>query len=398
MKLGLSMFAGDEGKSGISEYMRQIVNGLLDQSPDMHLVLFMSHSDRKHFDPKHERATVITYEDFWGHPLLSILWHFVLLPVALRKFACEAVFLPAANRRLGFFYGVPSVGTVHDFSQLHVPAKYDRFRTFYTMRILPALMRRLDRVIAISESTKIDLIDFARVNPARVDLVYNGASLSNSYVADAEQVVDATACAEFLGTGGQPYLLYVARIEHPGKNHIALLEAFALMKQNYALPHKLVCVGEKWNGAQVIENRIADLGLSTEVVLTGFAPKELLPEIYRSADLFVFPSLFEGFGIPVLEAMAAGTPVCASNRSSIPEIVGDAGLLFDPEVPEDIARCVLSLLRKPSLKRELESRGHIRVRDFSWNQSASGVLRSIKASLSNLHNKELGLLPEKEGR
>lgn len=374
MTLAISMFAGDGGRSGISEYMRQILAEMLSQTDQQMFVLFMCHSDREVFDPKHPRAKVISYSNYWSHPLLSIFWHLVWFPLALRFHRCDAVFMPAANRRLAWYYGIPSVGTVHDMSQLHIPAKYDRFRMFYTMRCLPFLMRRLTRVIAISQSTKEDLLIFAKVPSERITTVYNGANLLERDAGD--EFTDAEILEEY-DLHDTKYLLYVARIEHPGKNHLKLLEAYSQLKVDKGFEHKLVFVGDRWSGAEIVDQSITKLGLGDDVKTLGYVSSEALKAIYRRADVFVFPSLFEGFGIPLLEAMNAGTAVCCSNRASMPEVVGNAGLLFDPENASDITDSVRSLIRNTPLREKLESLGRERAQSFTWAKSASQVLDAI---------------------
>lgn len=380
MRLGISMFAGDSGKSGISEYMKRVVSEMLDRDDGPELVLFMSHSDRAHFDPKNSRATVISYPDYVSNVLINILWHLIWLPFALKAQGCSAVFLPAANRRLGWFYGVPSVGTVHDFSQLHVPAKYDRFRLFYILKVLPFLMRRLSKVVAISESTKRDTIEFAKVNESQVCKIYNGASLrsnSGTSKASAHRLV-----VERLGLQPKPYLLYVSRIEHPGKNHVRFLRAYSLLKQKGVLnDYQLIFAGGAWNGSEVVEQEILLLDLASDVTLTGFVPDDLLTLLYRGADTFVFPSLFEGFGIPLLEAMASEAPVCCSNSGSMPEVVGDAAVLFDPSDINSIAQAISSILLDQTSRQNLVVAGTKRSSFFSWKKCADEVLGVFSAVL-----------------
>jgi glycosyltransferase involved in cell wall biosynthesis len=245
----------------------------------------------------------------------------------------------------------------------------------YIMQVLPAMMRRLDRVIAVSESTRLDLETFARVPDTRIDVIHNGADLQR-FSPQAEPGEQARVQA-LLGTDA-PYLLYIARLEHPGKNHVRLLEAFARLRRERALPHRLVLAGGRWSGAEAIDAKVTELGLEQAVVFPGFVPSELLPALYRGAELFVFPSLFEGFGIPVLEAMASGTPVCAADCSSIPEVVGDAGLLFDPASADAIAVSMGRLLDDADLRRQLVERGLAQAAGFSWDRTAAAVLTAIQ--------------------
>jgi glycosyltransferase involved in cell wall biosynthesis len=270
---------------------------------------------------------------------------------------------------------MPSVGTVHDLSQLHVPQKYDALRMFYIMRVLPRMMRRLTRVIAVSDSTRRDLESFARVDPARMRVIHNGADLERFSPRDREAAKSIVATE--LGLPPR-FLLYIARLEHPGKNHVRLLEAFASLKRDTGLPHKLVLAGSRWSGAEPIDAKVEQLRLRQDVVFPGFVPNEILPDLYAAADVFVFPSLFEGFGIPVLEAMACGTPVCASDIASIPEIVGEAGLLFDPQEPRAIADTLHRLLTEPSLRAQLVERGLDQVKRFTWDDAAAAVLEELE--------------------
>ncbi|NCA70016.1 MAG: glycosyltransferase family 1 protein [Sphingobacteriia bacterium] len=377
MKIGVSAFATDSGKSGISQYAAHVVGQLLEIAPQHELVAFINRADAAWVRSWHPRLEVIELPDWTAHPILSILWHLLALPLQLRRQGCDLVFMPAANRRLAWSYGVPSVGTVHDFSQLHVPQKYDAARMLYVMRVLPRLMRRLTRVISVSESTRRDLVSFARVPPQRIRVIHNGADLAR--FAPRPRARARTIIPPELRIPEQ-YVLYIARLEHPGKNHVRLLEAFAMLKRDTQLPHKLVLVGGRWNGAEVIDERVRTLGLADQVIFPGFVPDALIPALYAGADALVFPSLFEGFGIPLLEAMASGTPVCAANVASIPEVVGDAGLLFDPLDVPGMATSLARLLQDQTLRERLIAAGLARAADFTWERTARGVLEELAAA------------------
>jgi len=372
MRIGISAFAGDGGKSGISQYMINIFQRLPDLAPEDEFVMFMAASDREFLDPQHARVHVVSFPDWLAKPGVNILWHLFLLPWYLWRHACDLVYMPAGNRRLAWWYGVPSVGTVHDLSQLHVPAKYDRLRMYYVVRLLPRLMRRLDHVVSVSEATKRDLVSFAHVAPERISVVHNGADLGrfspHNRAAAAQQLQE-----EFGLTG--PYILYIARLEHPGKNHVALIEAFARLKREQRIPHRLVLPGGEWNGVEAIYAAARESGVEDHIDFLGFVSHDVLPALYAGADLFVFPSLFEGFGIPLLEAMASGTPVCAADVASIPEVVGDAGLLFDPTDLGQIADCIERIINDKQLRSELVALGLQQATRFSWDNASRDVLR-----------------------
>lgn len=379
MRIGISAFAADGGKSGIGQYMINILRRLPELAPEDQFVLFVNQGDRALFDFAHPRLEIHASPDWSAHPLVNIFWHLLRLPMLLQRHRCDLVFLPAGNRRLAWWYGVPSLGTVHDLSQLHIPQKYDPLRMFYVMRVLPRMMRRLTRVIAVSDSTRRDLESYAKVPGERIEVIPNGADLSRFFPRDRE-----AAKTELGARMGLPrdFLLYIARLEHPGKNHVRLLEAFSRLQGLTQRPYKLVLVGGRWNGAEVIEAKVKELGLEKQVIFPGFVPNETLPLLYAAADLLVFPSLFEGFGIPLLEAMASGTPVCASNISSLPEVMGDAGLLFDPMEPAAIAVAMHRLLEDRELRERLIARGLARAPRFTWDQASARVVEAIHRTAS----------------
>jgi glycosyltransferase involved in cell wall biosynthesis len=379
MKIGISAFAADGGKSGISQYMINVLQRLPRPGADVDCVIFVPADERSLFEPAPAGSQIVAVPDWMAHPVASILWHLFIFPMLLKRHHCNCAYLPAGNRRLGLWYGVPSVSTIHDLSQLHVEGKYDPLRMFYIRRVLPAMMQKLTRVVSVSESTRRDLVEYAGIRPERIRVAYNGADLS-AFTATSGDSARETVTRE-LGIDG-PFILYTARLEHPGKNHVRLLEALSLLKQRGRLTHKLVLAGSRWNGAEVIEAHIGELGLTDDVILAGFVDNRLLPELYAAADVFVFPSLFEGFGIPLLEAMAAGTPVCAASVSSIPEVVGDAALLFDPRNPADIAVQLDRLLHDAALCEDLVARGRVQAQRFSWDDAASGVLQQCHEAVA----------------
>lgn len=379
MRIGISAFAGDSGKSGISQYMQNIFRRLPMLSVNDEFVLFMTESDRMYFDFGHPHVEIVAVPDWVGRPLVNIIWHIALLPFLLASHRCDCVYLPAGNRRLAWWYGLPSIGTVHDLSQLHVKGKYDPLRMLYVTRVLPSMIRRLTHVISVSDATRRDLEQHVDVDPKRIEVIYNAANLERFGPHDKRRA--AQHVKDNLGIV-TPYILYTARLEHPGKNHVRLLQAFALLKQEQNISHRLILAGSQWNGAEAIYAAAQDFGIEQHVSFLGFVSDTDLPYLYAGADLFVFPSLFEGFGIPLLEAMASGTALCASDAASIPEVVRNAGLLFDPTDTNEIKNAMARLLLDETLRAKLIKRGLRRSRQFSWDDSAQKVLNICHASVS----------------
>ena len=262
----------------------------------------------------------------------------------------------------------PTVGTVHDFSALHVAGKYDAARVFYIRKVLPALMRRLTHVLTVSECSRKDIVEYGGVPPDRVTVT--PLAVDPTMFHPRDRAVTADLLARECGMT-RPFVLYVSRIEHPGKNHVGLIRAFSILKSRHkGLPHELVFAGPEWNGADEVHREAAASPVAPDIRFLGSLSADLLTALYSTADLFVFPSLYEGFGLPVLEAMASGVPVACSNVSSIPEVAGDAAELFDPEDPDGIATVMERVLFDVSGRAARIRGGIARAGQFSWERTA----------------------------
>jgi glycosyltransferase involved in cell wall biosynthesis len=296
---------------------------------------------------------------------------------ARRERAFDVLFLPAGNRRLPWYVPCPTVGTVHDFSSIHVPGKYDRARMLYITRVLPLLIRRLTHVLTVSESSKRDIVEYAGVAKDKVTVTPLAADPGVYFPRDPQEAAALVAPRHAVRP---PFILYTSRIEHPGKNHARLIRAFAELKRKEGIPHQLVLAGTDRERADEVHRIAGESGCAKDILFTGFVASEDLPLLYQAADLFVFPSLYEGFGLPILEAMACGTPVACSRISSMPEVAGDAAVLFDPAEECSIGSAIGSIITGTDLRRDLAARGLERSRQFSWARTAAqtlGVIRSL---------------------
>jgi len=308
-------------------------------------------------------------------PLKNVAWHQAVLPGRCRAAGYDVLFLPAGNRRLPWHVPCPSVGTVHDLSSIHIAGKYDRGRLFYILHVLPRLARRLTHVVTISESSKRDLVEYAKVPADRISVIPLAADYDTYRPGDRES---ARAAVRAEWRVDAPYLLYISRLEHPGKNHVRLIRAFDRLKSHHDLPHKLVLAGSDWSGAEHIHRAAAEAVHGEDIVFTGFARNDMLPPLYHGADVFVFPSLYEGFGIPLLEAMACGIPVACADLSSLPEVGGDGPVYFDPYDEEAMEDALHRLLSDEALRAGCVDRGLARCRDFSWERTARETLAVLR--------------------
>lgn len=253
---------------------------------------------------------------------------------------------------------VPQVTVVHDLLPLRSPEEYPR-QQHYFRHYVPAVLRESRAVIVSSESTRRDLVDFYRLPPDRLHVVLLGH--------DPDRFAPAVPAS----TDGVPYALFVGNVM-PHKNLLRLVEAFAA--GTAGVTARLVIRG--WGRAahvQALQERIGALGIGDRVDWQPYAADEELPVLYRRARMLLLPSLYEGFGLTALEAMACGTPVVVSNRSSLPEVVGDAAVFVDPEDPLAIASAIHRLFTDDTLATSLAEHGLARARLFSWERTARAV-------------------------
>ncbi len=361
--------------SGVFEYIRDTVENLCRH----HRVdLLLLSRDIPLFKVKSANLKIIPVPDKLGKPWLNWLWH-LFLPFNMEMNSYDFIFLPAGNRRLFWSYPRPTIVTIHDLAQFHVRGERRWLKNFLLRRLVPHLLKKVQVIMAISESTRNDLSRFYGIPPERITVNYNGFDSARYYSDSGKDEPDILNKLK-LSPG---YILYVARIEHPVKNHITLLKAYEQLPDWLKKSHPLVCAGSLWHNWEKVVN-YAENSLDRErLIFPGFVPDDWLPCLYHNASLYVFPSLYEGFGFPLLEAMSCGIPAVCSNRSSLPEIGGNAVITFDPESPESIKNAMQSVLTDPVLKNNLISKGYSRKEEFSWQKHVDNIIGAYERHIKD---------------
>lgn len=258
-----------------------------------------------------------------------------------------------------------SMITIHDLTHVVFPEKHKAKHLFIYNTLLPHSIKSSNKIIAVSQNTKQDIIKIFNIPEEKVTVIYESANDIFKPVKGSESI------SKIKRKYGIPskYILFVGTIE-PRKNLIRLIEAFNLVKTRKNINYKLVIVGKKGWMYEDVFNSIKELGLENEIVFTDYIPEKDLVYIYNGADIFVYPSLYEGFGLPPLEAMSCGVPVVTSNTSSLPEVVGKAAVLIDPYDVKQLSDAIYWVLTNRGLRENLIGNGLRRARLFSWQKAA----------------------------
>lgn len=332
--------------------------------------IFVLEEDVPLFDFLGDAMQVVKVEERFRDPVKNIVWHQRELPNLARRLGQDCLHIPS-YRRLLWHRPCPLVATIHDLAPFRVPGKYDWKRMLYGRVVVKWLARRQDEIIAISRNTAEDIERFFQVPAERVTVIHNGIEHERFFPGD--RTAAKTVAAERHGLR-EPFFLYVARLEHPGKNHLRLIAAFEDFKAATRSNWELVFGGSDWHGAEVIHDAIRRSRFGSSIQCLGFVADKDLPELYRAADVFVYPSLYEGFGLPPVEAMACGCPVIASPRGSLGEVLGEAASVIDPDDVHTISRELYVLATDSERRNHLRAAGLAQARKFDWTKAAEQTL------------------------
>lgn len=374
-RIGFDVTAALTQGGGIGRYTRELIHALVDEGQAYQFRLFSalppeslpvpdSLPDAPHV---HYRPAPIN--ERW----LYRLWYRAHLPVPVQTFTGPVDLFHSPDFVLPPVRGhIPTILTVHDLSFVHYPETFPPRLVSYLNSVVPDSISRASHILADSLSTKRDLTTVWEVPDIKVTVLYSGVNERFQPVRD-ERVL--SALRQKYSLGDSPFILTVGTIQ-PRKNYEMLVRAFGRLDNR--LPHRLVIAGgQGWLFDELLAE-IERLGLDERVRLTGFVDDVDLPALYSAADLFAFPSLYEGFGLPLLEAMACGTPVIASNASSLPEVAHQgnqpAAVLLSPTSEQDWTAVMMTLLQDHGARQALVEAGFRQVTRFRWRNSARQLI------------------------
>jgi len=309
-------------------------------------------------------------------PFLWRYWFNIKVPLALRKIGADVFVSPDGYCSLTT--RVPQCMVLHDLGFLHYPEAYQKPHVRYLKKYTPKFLKKARAVATVSQFSKDDILKHYHMDPEKISVVYNGVKSVFRPVSLPER----TTIKEKY-TDGNEYFIYTGAIQ-PRKNLINLLKAFSLFKKRMQSNMKLVIAGRlAWKNEEFM-HLINTYKYRKEVVLTGYLPEEELALLMGSSYAMVYPSLFEGFGVPVVEAMKSEVPVLTSEKSSMQEVAGDAALYFDPNNHADIADKMMLIYKDEKLRRQLVEKGLLQVRQYSWERSAELLWESIMKTVGGV--------------
>jgi glycosyltransferase involved in cell wall biosynthesis len=370
-RIAINAMIVGQTKAGVGRFVSELLNALAQLDRENQYTVYTTEFGKQQ---------LVVGPNFRVHALslprpVRLAWEQLVLPWLVRRDGADL--LHGQGFTLPVLAGCRSLVTIYDMTWFSHGSTHEMVKTLYFRTLIPASLRRATHVLTISESARTDLLARFPELADRVTTTLGG--VATVFYRPSPSHANQPVLARY-GIQG-PFILSVGMIQ-PRKNLPRLIEAFALLRRDAGVPHRLVvCGGKGWQFAEVFAT-VEALGLASSVVFTGFVPDEDLLHLYATCDAFAYPSLYEGFGLPVVEAMAAGAPVLTSDNSSLREVAGDAALLCNPLSVEDIAGKLRQLIENRSLRSELVERGRTRAQRFTWQETARQTLDAYRGALA----------------
>lgn len=348
--------AFSDKRTGVEEYAYQLIKNLvmLDESRAHNFFLYSR--------PVENTADIHLPNNFHIKQLKSpFLWTKFRLSLEIFLHKPDVLFVP--SNFLPWIYPKKTVVTIHGVEYEHCPYAYSKFQLYYLRHGTKSALKNAYKIIAISENTKDNLIKFYGADPNKIHVICHGVN---------PQIIRQRKYPPF----DEKYILYIGRIEKK-KNIENIVKAFSIFKDQYKMPYKLVLVGGEGHGFSDIKSLIDGSPWKNDIMQTGYISVEEKDSFFRHADMFLFPSFYEGFGMPVLEAQLREVPVITSNISALPEIAGEGALFVDPNNPEEIAKNIYKIASDQELRKSLIEKGILNSRKYSWTKCAKETLNFL---------------------
>ena len=367
MIIGISGYVGNR-LTGIGRVLINILSELAKQYPEDKYVLFRNF-DFKEYDnlTQYQNIEIVDVPYTKESGLKNILWHQWLFQKLLKKYKCDIAYIP--NFTLLLRKTIPTIVTIHDLIEYNVPDKFSKARMFYRKQVCDPLMaKKSNHILTVSKSSYKDIISYLGVKPSKLTLTLNATDRNVFKKYSKEKIIPAI---KKYNLEYKKYLLFVGTIDFPGKNIKTIIEAFFnLRSKNELNGIKLVIIGKNGFNSKVIYDFVNASPFKDEVIFTGYLNDDDLPKYYAGATIMLYLSLFEGFGLPVLEAMSCATPVICSNTSCFPEIVEELDVKVPPTDVNAVEEKILKILSNTIYYEILSQRCYEKSLKYSWTESA----------------------------
>jgi len=375
MRIGIDVRLMTSDMTGIGKFLNGILGSLLEIDKFNQYIFYYcdgSVGDKfKNNENIKLRKIKLVFKKRFEHSLTKVLWEQVQFPFVASHDHLDILFSPYFDFPL--IYNKKFIVTIHDISILLFPKNHSvRFRIYY-YNLLKYIAKKATKIITVSNNSKKDICNYLDVPEEKIEVIY-GAVEENCFSKNSDK-----SNQKILKKYGikNKFILYSGGMG-ARKNLKVLVKAFAEIQKNAKEKYDLVLTGEKNIITNQLSNLTKELGIRKNVIFTGYILEKDLSSLYHSAELMVYPSLYEGFGFPLLEAMICGTPIICSNSSSLPEVVGDAALLVDTQDYIQLSNAIIEVLNNETLKIELLRKGIVRVKKFSWKKSAKKLLSVLE--------------------
>jgi glycosyltransferase involved in cell wall biosynthesis len=359
MKIAVNGYIGPK-KTGIGVVTEEFLSRLALNNLEAHEYFVFCNYDTELSLPADGNLHIIYYKVSRNSALKNLLWMIFIYPLECWKVQAQISIIPNVTTLV--FKVCPTIVIIHDLIEFKVPGKFDWLRMLYRRIAVPVTAYRADSIVTDSASSYNDIIaEFGVRLSSKLRVIYPGMRAIKSLTSKSDDVQSVKIPGE--------YLLYVGTVDHPGKNGIALAKIFSQLPQHLQRKMYVVYAGKPGPGYEYITREIESLGIKDRVIFLGYVPEASLPDLYANCKVFIFPSHYEGFGLPVIEAMHYGSPVITAANSSLIESAGDAGLLFDADDIEGMAKAVEHICKDDDYRMNLVSKGREHIKKFSWDEN-----------------------------
>ncbi len=369
MKIAINLLFLRPGKVGGSEvFTRNLISNLIELDDKNDYLLLVPKNTKNTFSFKGKSVDYLELNIDNSGIVKRVLFEQLIIPSKIKREKIDLVINPGNTGIL--FSSCKQIIVIHDLIFFVYPEYFSFFKRNYLRFLVKLSARKADNIATISQNTKEDIVKFLGVDSDKISVIYGGVDFNLFSEVDKSEAQDVV----FKEYGIDNYLYSPSSI-YPHKNNEVLIKSFAKLKKEGKIDQKLVITGvDPHNKKGDLEVMISDLGMRDEISYLGRVPFKHIPLLYKGAKAVVYLSKYEGFGLPVIEAMSAGVPVLASNRSSLPEVVGEGGVLVDPDNIDEITDGLHRLLTEEGLKEKCIEKGVMQAKRFSWKKTAGRMI------------------------